>query len=367
MARQDLLELVQAHPLSELLVCYLFGKIASAVSYIHQAGYAHRNIKLENIVFTPQGEVKLKDFYLAHPLKPGGIVRGLAGTQFYMGPEIINLRLYSGPAADAFALGVLLFSLAVRCYPFKKAEPTDLRYSLIVTKEYAKYWEFVSTILPTTFPLTNDFKDLVINLLNPTPSARMTVAEALGSKWVTNTSKPNASDAKYYFSITINCPDATEEMIEKFLKENCKVIRFGLYKYQYEGKKYTEAKVPPKGLTDVPSVAPSSQVVDLEHSAKTKPHVTSQAESSFSQPPLMAHPVGIPIPPANVSGGAKQTYIAPPPKPYYPPTPTQTHYEPPRPNYEENDDEAAEYSIEPMSYDKKCQSLSNTSNLLLLV
>eukprot|EP01022_Parablepharisma_sp_SALTPOND_P017044 TRINITY_DN263_c0_g1_i6.p2 TRINITY_DN263_c0_g1~~TRINITY_DN263_c0_g1_i6.p2 ORF type:complete len:298 (+),score=-25.76 TRINITY_DN263_c0_g1_i6:642-1535(+) len=169
---------------------YLLGVPRSSTDFFEQSLPYRPNREQLFAIFcsTPRG------FHFASPLGPGGIVTGLVGTQSYMAPEI-NSGSYSGPAADAFALGILLFCLAVKRLPFKRAQPTDPLYSRIAAGDYAGYWNLVLTT-PPTFPITNDFKNLVISLFLPTPAARMTAAGALASQWVTNTPKPSDNDAK---------------------------------------------------------------------------------------------------------------------------------------------------------------------------
>lgn len=41
------------------------------------------------------------------------------GTPSYMGPEIVNKKEYTGPPADIWALGVLLYALLCGTFPFK--------------------------------------------------------------------------------------------------------------------------------------------------------------------------------------------------------------------------------------------------------
>lgn len=51
-----------------------------------------------------------------------------------MAPEIVSKIEYSGPPADIWALGVLLFALLCGKFPFKGANDKEL-YNYICTKE----------------------------------------------------------------------------------------------------------------------------------------------------------------------------------------------------------------------------------------
>jgi serine/threonine protein kinase len=63
----------------------------------------------------------------------------------YMAPEIHeNLhsnRPYDGTKADIFALGVILFTMVCRKYPFEYATPNDSIYNLIASNDYEGFWK----------------------------------------------------------------------------------------------------------------------------------------------------------------------------------------------------------------------------------
>jgi len=59
-------------PLEEAEARRIFGGIAAAVSHCHAHGIAHLDLKLENILLTEDGGVKLIDFGLSHAYRPRG-------------------------------------------------------------------------------------------------------------------------------------------------------------------------------------------------------------------------------------------------------------------------------------------------------
>jgi serine/threonine protein kinase len=63
-----------------------------AVSYIHDQNIAHRDIKLENILITKSGVVKLIDFGFA--VANHGTSRTFCGTPTYMAPELVKKMDY---------------------------------------------------------------------------------------------------------------------------------------------------------------------------------------------------------------------------------------------------------------------------------
>jgi serine/threonine protein kinase len=111
----------------------LLRQILAGLKAIHDAGIVHRDLKSENVflVADPRGEERavLMDFGLARavdgsvpttmPHRPAG----LAGTIDCMAPEQIHGGIPVGPAADVFALGVLVFELLTGQRPFVRVPP----------------------------------------------------------------------------------------------------------------------------------------------------------------------------------------------------------------------------------------------------
>ena len=104
-------------------------QVASALDHAHEHGVIHRDLKLANIMATPQGDAKVLDFGLARRIEELDLTRtslvdvplentaGLAGTFPYMAPELLAGKGAS-PQSDLWALGIVLYELATGCRPF---------------------------------------------------------------------------------------------------------------------------------------------------------------------------------------------------------------------------------------------------------
>ena len=101
-------------------------RILETISYLHEKGIAHRDIKLENIVLTKDFQPKLIDFGICtekniFSLKDEScpnIRTTQCGTCYYMPPEVILNRCYDPYAVDIWEFGIVLYALAVGEFPW---------------------------------------------------------------------------------------------------------------------------------------------------------------------------------------------------------------------------------------------------------
>ncbi|HLZ55737.1 MAG TPA: protein kinase, partial [Ktedonosporobacter sp.] len=96
-------------PLSEALS--FISQIGMALSYAHQQGVVHGNLKPQNILFNAGGEALLTDFRLIsleRPISEAGTLP-LNPTSAYMAPEQLTGQI--SPASDQYALGCIACEL----------------------------------------------------------------------------------------------------------------------------------------------------------------------------------------------------------------------------------------------------------------
>jgi serine/threonine protein kinase len=96
-------------------------QLARGLSALHAAGKIHRDVKPSNIQVTSSGRVVLLDFGLATELEQRrhGDATAIAGTAVYMAPEQCADDIPLTPAADWYALGVVLFQALTGRLPFE--------------------------------------------------------------------------------------------------------------------------------------------------------------------------------------------------------------------------------------------------------
>ena len=85
-------------------------------------------------------------------------------------------RIYDPLSADMWALGVCLYAMINKAYPFN---PEDKE--LMVSNQLQRKWKFVKK---QRNKLTNEVKDLVRNLLEPDPKRRITFLGIAAHVWM---------------------------------------------------------------------------------------------------------------------------------------------------------------------------------------
>lgn len=85
-------------------------QLISALNHVHELGFAHRDIKPDNILRQEDGTIKLIDFGLACTTQ----CRAGSGTIVYMPPEIFTVKNLTGieeaKAHDIWSLGVVFMN-----------------------------------------------------------------------------------------------------------------------------------------------------------------------------------------------------------------------------------------------------------------
>lgn len=104
--------------------------VAAGLAHAHHRGVAHRDIKPENLLFAGDGTIKITDFGLAQIAHASNLTRTgtTLGTAAYMAPE--SVRGESGPPADVFALGVVLYEMLSGALPFEGVNSLAMLYAI---------------------------------------------------------------------------------------------------------------------------------------------------------------------------------------------------------------------------------------------
>ncbi len=131
----DLFDYISNVNLDDMQILSIFKQIANCIQYLHSIGIAHRDMKLENILYTInytdqiQSDIRIKlcDFDLSTIDEENSI--DLCGTLTYYSPEMIKQKEYNLYSNDIWCLGIILYVLKYKQYPFEIQKILDKQAS----------------------------------------------------------------------------------------------------------------------------------------------------------------------------------------------------------------------------------------------
>ena len=160
----------------------LVKQMVSSVRYLHSKGVVHRDLKLENFLFsTPDANSQLKmiDFGLSKHFDIGEVCHEQVGTPYTCAPEVLKGNY--DEKSDIWSLGVITYLLLSGETPFggcyENENMASVRQNILngkFTFEPEDVWQGVSDLS----------KKFVRRLLNVDPTQRPTAREVQTDEWL---------------------------------------------------------------------------------------------------------------------------------------------------------------------------------------
>ncbi|XP_037374345.1 probable serine/threonine-protein kinase MARK-A [Talpa occidentalis] len=158
--------------LGEMEVRRLFRQILAALSHCHAHGVAHRDLKPENLLLDWHRNIKLADFGLSAQFSGAALLKTPCGSPEFASPELFCRQEYSGPAADVWSLGVVLYDMVTGELTFEGNSFGELRARVL------------SSIYHEPHYLSQQNRDLMRKMMTLDHQSRSTLDSVIQHPWV---------------------------------------------------------------------------------------------------------------------------------------------------------------------------------------
>jgi serine/threonine protein kinase len=151
-------------------VAYVGVEVCRALDYAHRRmNVVHRDVTPRNVMVDEEGQVKVIDFGIAAPVATAPSGHGVFGSPGHMPPEQMDAKELT-PAADVFAVAVLLMELWSGRAPFRRRTREDIEAAMRAPHPRP------SDANPRLLPLD----DVIARAMSLDPAARPQQADDLG-------------------------------------------------------------------------------------------------------------------------------------------------------------------------------------------
>ncbi|XP_059632038.1 CBL-interacting serine/threonine-protein kinase 1-like [Cornus florida] len=189
----------------------LFQQLIDGVSYCHNKGVYHRDLKLENVLLDAKGNIKISDFGLSalpQHFRDDGLLHTTCGSPNYVAPEVLANKGYDGATSDTWSCGVILYVILTGYLPFDDRNLAVLYQKIFKGEVHIPKW------------LSPGAQNLIRRILDPDPVKRITMEEIKTDEWFKQDytpAEPDEEEEDIYIDddvLSIHEPSDTEKSPE---------------------------------------------------------------------------------------------------------------------------------------------------------
>mmetsp|Transcript_91727 Transcript_91727/g.127367 ORF Transcript_91727/g.127367 Transcript_91727/m.127367 type:complete len:330 (-) Transcript_91727:116-1105(-) len=181
---------------NEKLARTMFKQIVSGLTYLHdEAGIAHLDLKLENVLIGNKYELKIIDFDLSARHDSKKLLS--KGTRDFRAPELLKVKDNESidlAKCDVYSAGVILFCLRNEGYlPFSEEDAEEnpqsslvkLRKSFQEKADKSAYWStYLQLLKKKNDYFSSAFRQLIEGMLESNPRKRWSLKQVRESEWL---------------------------------------------------------------------------------------------------------------------------------------------------------------------------------------
>ena len=204
MTLEEFLQQVEGHSLTYDEAACIADALVQALSFAHENGVLHLDIKPANVLIDRNGHVKLADFGMAMLASAAGFGGARGGTIGYMPPEQLNGEQVD-ERSDIFALAAVLYESLYATAPFRAGTPADSLDRIIRGVLYP------SDLLPD---IPEAAEQALLDALSPSPYDRMPSVAEFGDAFLARLGNPREGRKSLARIIARLTSDDTEDALD---------------------------------------------------------------------------------------------------------------------------------------------------------